>query len=60
MKPHETNAEKYKRVSLELPKEEEVVVIRREEKDYDINALLKKVKEEKVAAKKRGRPRKNG
>ena len=32
--------EKRKRVSLELPKEEEVVVERKEEKDYDINSVL--------------------
>lgn len=39
------NDEKYKRVSLELPKEEEVVVIRREEKDYDIKSVLERAKE---------------
>ena len=32
--------EEYKRVSLELPKEEEIVIVRKEEKDYDIKSVL--------------------
>lgn len=41
----ETNEDKYKRVSLELPKEEEVVIVRKEEKDYDIKSVLERAKE---------------
>ena len=32
--------EEHKRVSLELPKEEEIVIVRKEEKDYDIKSVL--------------------
>lgn len=42
---NESNDEKYKRISLELPKEEEVVVVRKEEKDYDIKSVLERAKE---------------
>ena len=37
--------ERYQRISLELPKEEEVVVVKREEKDYDIKSVLERAKE---------------
>ena len=37
--------EKRKRVSLELPKEEETVVKRKEIKEYDINSILEKAKD---------------
>ena len=40
-----TTEEKYQRISLELPKEEEVVVVKREEKDYDIKSVLERAKE---------------
>lgn len=43
----EGNDEKRKRVSLELPKEEEVVVERREEKDYDINSVLERARDKR-------------
>lgn len=36
--------EEYKRVSLELPKEEEVIIVRKEEKDYDIKSVLDRAK----------------
>ena len=39
--------EKKKRVSLELPKEEEVVVHRKEIKDYDINSILEKARDKR-------------
>ena len=39
--------EKRKRVSLELPKEEEVVVKRKEIKEYDINTILEKAKDQR-------------
>lgn len=41
----ESNDDKYKRISLELPKEEEVVIVRKEEKDYDIKSVLERAKE---------------
>ena len=41
----EQNDDKYKRISLELPKEEEVVIVRKEEKDYDIKSVLERAKE---------------
>ncbi len=44
-KNSESNDEKYKRISLELPKEEEVVIVRKEEKDYDIKSVLERAKE---------------
>ncbi len=37
--------EKKKRVSLELPKEEKVVIERKEEKDYDINSVLARARD---------------
>ena len=43
----EGNDEKRKRVSLELPKEEEVVVERREEKAYDINSVLERARDKR-------------
>jgi D-ribose pyranose/furanose isomerase RbsD len=36
--------DEYKRISLELPKEEEVVIVRKEEKDYDIKSVLDRAK----------------
>ena len=42
---NESNDDKYKRVSLELPKEEEVIIVRKEEKDYDIKSVLERAKE---------------
>ena len=39
--------EKKKRVSLELPKEDEVVVERREIKNYDINTILEEAKDKR-------------
>ena len=39
--------EKKKRISLELPEEEEVVVKRKEIKDYDINSILEKAKDKR-------------
>ena len=39
--------EKRSRVSLELPKEEEVVVERKEIKEYDINSILEKAKDKR-------------
>ena len=36
-----------RRISLELPKEEEVVVERREEKDYDINSVLERARDKR-------------
>lgn len=42
---NESNDDKYKRISLELPKEEEVVIVRKEEKDYDIKSVLERAKE---------------
>ena len=36
--------EEYKRISLELPKEEEIIVVRKEEKDYDIKSVLDRAK----------------
>ncbi len=37
--------EKRKRISLELPKEEEIHVERKETKDYDVNSILEKAKD---------------
>ena len=37
--------EKRKRISLELPEENEVVIERKEEKDYDINSVLERAKD---------------
>lgn len=42
---NEASEEKYQRISLELPKEEEVVIVKREEKDYDIKSVLERAKE---------------
>lgn len=42
---NEATEEKYQRISLELPKEEEVVIVKREEKDYDIKSVLERAKE---------------
>ncbi len=42
---NDSSEEKYQRISLELPKEEEVVVVKREEKDYDIKSVLERAKE---------------
>lgn len=42
---NEAPEEKYQRISLELPKEEEVVIVKREEKDYDIKSVLERAKE---------------
>ena len=42
---NEASEEKYQRISLELPKEEEVVIVKREEKDYDIKSVLEIAKE---------------
>ena len=42
---YDNTEEKYQRISLELPKEEEVVVVKREEKDYDIKSVLERAKE---------------
>ena len=39
--------EKRRRLSLELPKEEEKVIERKEEKDYDINSVLERARERK-------------
>ena len=39
--------EKRKRVSLELPKEEEVVVERKEIKNYDINSILERARDKR-------------
>lgn len=44
---NDDNDEKSKRVSLELPKEEEIVVQRREEKDYDINSVLERARDKR-------------
>ena len=43
----EPKEEKRKRVSLELPEEEEVVVERKEEKDYDINSVLERARDKR-------------
>lgn len=40
----EPTEEKRRRVSLDLPEEEEVVVERRQEKDYDINTVLERAR----------------
>lgn len=37
--------EKKRRISLELPKEEEIIVERKEVKNYDINSILEKAKD---------------
>lgn len=42
---YDNSEEKYQRISLELPKEEEVVIVKREEKDYDIKSVLERAKE---------------
>ncbi len=42
---NDENEEKKKRISLELPEEEEVVVERKEIKNYDINTVLEKAKD---------------
>ena len=42
---NEEKEEKRKRISLELPEEEEVVVTRKEEKDYDINSVLERARD---------------
>lgn len=39
---NDTNKDKNSRVTLELPKEEEVVIERKKEKDYDVNSILEK------------------
>lgn len=44
---NEESEEKRKRVSLELPEEKEIVVERREEKDYDINSVLERAKDKR-------------
>ena len=42
---YDNTEEKHQRISLELPKEEEIVVVKREEKDYDIKSVLERAKE---------------
>lgn len=44
---NENTEEKQRRVSLELPEEEEIVVNRLEEKEYDINSFLEKAKDKR-------------
>ena len=44
---NEEQDEKKKRISLELPKEDEVVVERREIKNYDINTILEEAKDKR-------------
>ena len=39
--------EKRERISLELPKEEEIVVERKEQKDYDINSVLERARDKR-------------
>lgn len=34
-----------KKISIDIPEKEELVIVRKEEKDYDINAVLEKAKE---------------
>lgn len=40
-------AERKRRISLELPPEEKEEIVRREEKDYDINSVLERAKEKR-------------
>ena len=42
---NEEKEEKRKRISLELPEEEKVEVTRKEEKDYDINSVLERARD---------------
>ncbi len=44
---NEEEDEKRRRISLELPKEEEVVVERKEIKNYDINSILEEAKDKR-------------
>lgn len=53
------NEEEYKRtVILEFPKEEEVSVIRKEEKEYDINSILERAKDNRESDYEENRHRK--
>ena len=42
---NDNEEEDKRRVSLELPKTEEITIVKREEKDYDINSVLEKARE---------------
>ena len=48
---NEEKEEKKKRISLELPEEKEVVVQRKEEKDYDINSVLERARDKRKTRK---------
>lgn len=54
----EEKEEKRKRISLELPPEEEIIIQRREEKDYDINTVLERARGKREIAYEEERHRK--